>query len=114
MKSTKKRGISQVFPTSKRIGSKRLKFNPVGEPCLKCQKNFCEGWLCPSCEGKMAETRDQFVEHFEGDEESTAQSSQISKTKIRKSQSVKAYFKSSKNKSKIELFVIDELEEDSK
>jgi hypothetical protein len=100
MKSSKKRGIEHLIPTSKRIGSKRLKFNP-GEPCLKCQKNLCQGWLCPSCEAQMAEIKDRFCEHFEGDEESTAQSSEISKHKIRKSQSVKAYFKSSKNKSKI-------------
>ena len=79
MKSTKKRGFEHVLPTSKRIGSKRLKFNPVGDPCLKCQKNFCEGWLCPSCEAQMLEIRDMFFEHFEGDEESTTQSSQISK-----------------------------------
>ena len=37
----KKRNLE--LPSSKTLGSKRIKFNPECDPCLKCKKNMCEG-----------------------------------------------------------------------
>ena len=103
MKS-KKRQIE--FPTSKRLGSKRIKFTEKLDPCLKCKKTLCQkGWLCAKCGDKIAEDFGDFESYFGGEESTTDQST---KPKIRKSQSVNAFFKSSKNNSKIKLYMIPE------
>ena len=107
MKS-KKRQIE--FPSSKRLGSKRIKFSEKINPCLKCKKKECEekGWLCLSCGVDQAYAFGKFESHFSNEDSTTDQST---KPKIRKSTSVQAYFKSSKNKKEIKLFQIDELDE---